>query len=226
MIEFIVRCTPKRLLKMFLFRELYRTLSQQLIESTDWKNTKAYSLGMGSIFINLEGREAAGIVKPEDYEKVREDIIAEFLKLNDPQGRKPKLHVFRKEEVYWGKHLDSAPDLFFFVEGYPPLTGLKGGKIWNRAPYSGAHSQYGTFIAYGSQIKKGLEVEKAKIYDITPTVLHLMGLAIPEDIDGRVLAEIFEDDSEAARRPVAHQEVIEKERVRDRIKELKRRGKV
>jgi predicted AlkP superfamily phosphohydrolase/phosphomutase len=90
LIGFIVRCTPNRLLKMFLFRELYRTLSQRIMEIVDWKNTKAYSLGMGSIFINLEGREAEGIVKPEDYEKVREDIIAEFLKLNDPQGRKPK----------------------------------------------------------------------------------------------------------------------------------------
>jgi predicted AlkP superfamily phosphohydrolase/phosphomutase len=133
----------------------------------------------------------------------------------------------RKEEVYWGKHLDSAPDLFCLVEGYPPFPGFSSKKvITDKALRSGGHSMYGTFIAYGSQIKKGLEVEKAKIYDVTPTVLHLMGLAIPKDIDGRVLAEIFEDDSEVAKRPVVYQEVAEKERVRDRIKELKRRGKV
>jgi len=227
LIEFIVRCTPKRLLKMFLFRELYRTLSQQIMEIIDWKHTKAYSLGMGSIFINLEGREAEGIVKPEDYERVREDIVAEFLKLKDQQGRKPTCHVFRKEEVYWGKHLDSAPDLFCLVEGYPPFPGFASKKVLtDRALRSGAHSMYGTFIAYGSQIKKGLEVEQAKIYDITPTVLHLMGLAIPKDIDGRVLAEIFEEDSEAAKRSVAYQDVALKEKVKDRIKELKRRGKV
>lgn len=228
LVELVVRCLPRRILKTFLYRELYRKLSQQFMESIDWRQTKAYSLGMGGIFINLEGREPQGIVKPADYKRVREELIAEFLKLKDPEGQKPVSQVFRKEEVYWGKHLDSAPDLFLLLERYAPNPGFSGRKVWAKSPVSGGHNRYGTFIAYGPQIRKGLQIENAKIYDITPTVLHLMGLAIPKDIDGRVLQEIFEEDSEPAKRPVAYQDVGEgeRERVKDRIRELKRLGKV
>lgn len=47
----------------------------QFWPNVDWHNTKAYALGLGNIYINLQGREAYGIVRPgRQYEKLRDDI--------------------------------------------------------------------------------------------------------------------------------------------------------
>ncbi len=48
--------------------------------------------------------------------------------------------------------------------------------------------------------KKGYKITDAKIYDIAPMILHIFGLSIPNDVDGRVLMEIFKEDSEFAKR--------------------------
>ena len=39
--------------------------------------------------------------------------------------------------------------------------------------------------------------------DLAPTILHAMGLAVPEELDGRVLSEAFDAASPLAR-PVAY----------------------
>jgi len=49
----------------------------------------------------------------------------------------------------------------------------------------------GIFVAKGPRIKKGIKIDGAKIYDIAPTILHIFGLPIPNEMDGRVLKEIF-----------------------------------
>ena len=69
---------------------------------------------------------------------------------------------------------------------------------------TGDHTQYGIFMAYGNDIKKGKEIKNTTIYDIAPTVLHMFNIAIPRDMDGRVLREIFREDSEFVK-PITYQ---------------------
>ena len=57
-------------------------------------------------------------------------------------------------------------------------------------------------ILAGAGVKPGTRLEGANILDLTPTILHAMGLAVPQDLDGRVLSEAFEPASALAR-PVA-----------------------
>ena len=54
----------------------------------DWSRTKAYSLGLGMIYLNLEGREPSGIVKPEEADAILEQIAADFLALTDTGEKK------------------------------------------------------------------------------------------------------------------------------------------
>ena len=62
-----------------------------------------------------------------------------------------------------------------------------------------------------------------KIYDITPTVLHLLGLPVPKDMDGRVFIEIIDDESEPGKREVAFVEMNQEvERIRFKIEEMKK----
>lgn len=54
------------------------------------------------------------------------------------------------------------------------------------------HRPYGIFLAHGPGIRRGGRVSGASLLDVCPTVLTMFGLPVGEDMDGRVLAEIFE----------------------------------
>ena len=85
---------------------------EQLFENVDWSRTKAYALGLGGIYINVEGREADGIVGPDEYETVRQAIIDGLESYVDPAtGKKPVFKVYRREECYTGYDANEMPDL-------------------------------------------------------------------------------------------------------------------
>jgi hypothetical protein len=66
----------------------------------------------------------------------------------------------------------------------------------------GGHHIEGIFIASGREIVHNpTALPDLKIEDIAPTVLHLMGLPVPEDMDGRVITEIL-DPADIHKRPV------------------------
>jgi hypothetical protein len=58
---------------------------------------------------------------------------------------------------------------------------------------SGCHRMHGVFIASGGPIKTGLDAGAARIYDVSPTLLYLLGQSVPDDMDGRVLTEIISE---------------------------------
>ena len=58
------------------------------------------------------------------------------------------------------------------------------------------HRDYGIFLAKGPGIKKDEVVHGVGLMDVTPTILTLYGLPVGEDMDGRVLNEIFSDSNE------------------------------
>ena len=181
--------------------------SKFLSSSIDWENTKAFAYGAyGNIWINLKGREANGIVKPSELHALEDYICAELLKLTDNKGHKVVEKVYKKEELYRGDFTDRAPDLIvrwvdyayhsrqrfgeeekeIFMDAQKmPLTNLE---------MNGFHRMDGIFIATGAGIRKGVEITGAEIIDMSPTILYMMGLPIPEDMDGKVLNNIFKSE--------------------------------
>ncbi len=55
------------------------------------------------------------------------------------------------------------------------------------------HRHYGIFVAKGPGIPAGERVYGATVLDITPTILHLMGLPVGADMDGKALTTVLED---------------------------------
>jgi predicted AlkP superfamily phosphohydrolase/phosphomutase len=173
----------------------------------DWSRSKAYSFGrhLGSIYINLKGREPHGIVEPgAEYESVRDEIEEMAHGFCDPRTGRPLIgQILRREEIYSGPYQDRAPDLILRPKEESDIFfGLADfghrDMVSQVYRYSGMHRDYGMLIVNGPGVRAGGEIRGAVIQDIAPTVMHSMGLPVPADMDGRVLAELFTEDYMAA----------------------------
>jgi predicted AlkP superfamily phosphohydrolase/phosphomutase len=132
-----------------------------------------------------------------EYENVRNRIVERIETLTD-NGKPLDIKVHKREDVFSGPYLVEAPDLMVEVRepGYGlgnPRAGVEvrellPGTVFSNYPGEGGrHDMNGIFAAQGPYIEAGKTIEAAEITDIAPTVLHLMGHAIPDDIDGKVL---------------------------------------
>ena len=59
---------------------------------------------------------------------------------------------------------------------------------------SGCHRMHGVMIGNAAAVMQSVRLDAARIYDVAPTLLYLMGEAVPADMDGRVLTEIINED--------------------------------
>ena len=171
----------------------------------DWSRSVAFSKGnYGQIYVNLKGREANGIVADDQYEAVRDAIIDRLRALKDPTtGETWVGQVFRREDIYSGPLVGDAPDIAFLPADmrYLPLgnADFTSNKFMVDAfGISGCHRMNGVMIANGNGIERGLTLEGARIYDMAPTLLYLTDQSVPEDMDGRVLAEMISADYSSA----------------------------
>jgi predicted AlkP superfamily phosphohydrolase/phosphomutase len=162
----------------------------------------------GNIFINLKGREPDGIVEPgEEYDRVCTRIKDQLCSLTDPEtGENIVERVYRRDELYHGPYVEIAPDLLIAWKDYAYYTSVSHGqedqsifgsflKI-DSSEYThvGTHRLNGVFMASGKLIRSNTRIDSATIYDISPTILYILGLPIPADMDGRVLSAIFREE--------------------------------
>lgn len=164
----------------------------------DWRRTKAYSPIGNQIFINVKGREPKGFVAPgKEYEGVRDAIRRELMDVTDPlTGRHPVTEVHFKEQLFAGPHADEAPDIRFLMEaGYQATSegSIRGAVFSDSHERSGGHSRDGIFILTGPGVKRG-EVTGLSVEQVAPTILHLLGEPVPEDMDGEVITEVLDRD--------------------------------
>lgn len=198
-----------------LFPQLRRTWESQSsgLSHIDWQRTKAYGYEVltfpSGIWINLQGMRPQGTVRPGiEYEELLQFITEKLYELQDPRtGQQFIRRVYRKEEIYHGPYLDQAPDLTLawwdgvtFV-GRPSFTnsadhavvryvggGPMAGGVWG-----GGHALAGMVCFRGQPFQPGRQVEQAEIIDLAPTLLYLLDVPIPEDMDGQVLRHAFTD---------------------------------
>jgi len=153
-------------------------------DRVEWEETRAFAHASNAsnyigIWLNGEGVEAK--------EKLREALAT----LNeDGGGMKVLEEVYDRETLYHGPELKALPHLVLKLrEGIMAHTAFS--PVLQRSSDSYAHSLYGTFIARGPDIKKGVELLGAEIADVTPTILRAADMNPTEDMDGKVLEDIF-----------------------------------
>lgn len=169
----------------------------------DWSRTKAYTDGVRpEVWINVRGRQSQGIVDPDDYDRVRQEVIDALSSGVCASTGKPLIkRVMRREEVYSGPFADRSPDLVieWASEGTCLDVRHPDGRAFtlqkSHLPddprdevLNGGHDQFGIVGFLGPGIRPG-HIDGAQIADIAPTVLFLRHAAIPSDVDGRVLTD-------------------------------------
>ena len=173
-------------------------------EDVDWSKTKAYSIGStaGQVYVNLKDREPEGIVRPgAEFEEVREAIIEELKGLRDEEtGQLVVREIYRKEELYSGPHLREAPDIVFLprdleIAAFGEYEFASHRVLDPSRGVSGSHRMDGLLMMKGKRIRQGAEIEGAEIIDLAPSILHLLDLPVPKEMDGRVLERAFLDRS-------------------------------
>jgi len=181
----------------------------------EWSGTKAYTDGKRpEIWINLRGRQREGIVPPEDYDRVRDEIIAALQAATCAKTGLPLVRrVMRREEAYSGPFVERSPDLIveWMDAGaclditYPDGRGMQLRK--QHLPddpfdhlVNGGHDQYGIVALIGPGVRP-TRLEGAQIADVAPTILYLRDAPIPTDVDGEVLEAALFPDLIASRPP-------------------------
>jgi predicted AlkP superfamily phosphohydrolase/phosphomutase len=61
------------------------------LAAVDWEKTKAYAIGLNSLYVNLKGREGQGLVPVEQVEAVSGEIRDKLTKWKGPMGGRLKL---------------------------------------------------------------------------------------------------------------------------------------
>jgi predicted AlkP superfamily phosphohydrolase/phosphomutase len=161
----------------------------------DWSKTKAWGSGgyYARVFMNVQGREPQGIIPPSEYEREREELAARLAAIPDPDGKPIGTVSFKPQEVYRAVR-NVAPDLITYFgnllwrsvgsfghAGIHTSENDTGPDDANHAP-NGMYTLYDPRKNYG-----GKRVDGFDLMDVAPTILDLMGLPVPADMQGKVM---------------------------------------
>ncbi|MCK5643159.1 MAG: alkaline phosphatase family protein, partial [Gammaproteobacteria bacterium] len=166
-----------------------------LLRDVDWDRTKAYALGLGSIYLNRRGREANGILDEGEANTVSTAIVQGLTGIRDAEQDCPAVRrVVRREEVYDGPFLDEAPDLIVgFESGYrvswaTALGGARDGLFENNTrAWSGDHIIDPDLVPGVLLMNRPFDDNRPNMEDLAPTILNALGVSAPEQMKGNNL---------------------------------------
>lgn len=189
----------------WLVREGYLVLKRrpeapQPVEKceVDWERTRAWGSGgyYARLMLNVKGREPQGIVAPGDeYEALRSELIGKIESLPDHTGAAMNTRVVRPEDVY-PEIRGFPPDLFVY---FGDLSWRSVGSLWPERPDSvytfendtgpddANHDWHGIFIMREGIGTGSVRADGLDLKDVAPTVLSLLGVAVPPAMEGKVL---------------------------------------
>lgn len=159
----------------------------------DWEHTQAYALGLNQVFINLQGREAHGVVPREEYDLLVDRLARQLEGLRDPEtGAYVITEAARPGPTEYGER---TPDLLVgYARGYRSSDesaegGVGGEQVIepNRDKWSGDHCMHPSHVPGVLVTNREVEVEEASLIDLAPTILSYFGVAPSQAMTGTPL---------------------------------------
>jgi predicted AlkP superfamily phosphohydrolase/phosphomutase len=186
------------------------------------KKTQVFSEAYNEITVKIDNLE--------EYEKTRSKIIEKLLEIEDC-GQKVVKEALKKENAFHGPYVNRAHDIQLLLnEGYCWSPSIREKFLLKPEEFeknrTGDHRPEGILFAVGPDIKSKHHIKnKIKNYDFFPTILHLLGQNIPDYVDGEVIREIFDEKSEISKINVIVENISEKQFLKKRIEELRKKSR-
>jgi len=188
-------------LNAWLKREGYLALthdgdeSGEYFDGIDWSRTRAYTFGLGGLYLNLRGREAQGLVAPEDAEALKRELINKLSGLRDDEtGMQAIIQAYEASVIYKGPYLGGAPDLIIgYADGYRASWDAAVGKVTahvfedNNKAWSGDHCVDPQLVPGVLFSNRKLDANDPGIEDMAPTALRLFGIEPPSWMEGNAV---------------------------------------
>ena len=169
------------------------------LRDVDWTRTRAYALGLTSLFLNVKGREGAGIVEPgAEAAALKTELIGKLSGLVDGEtGDVSIRELFDTSMLYSGPYLENAPDLLVgYNHGYRVswdcATGMIAGPVFedNVKPWSGDHCVDPRLVPGVLFSSRPIDIADPALVDIAPTALRLFGIDPPSYMEGQPLFRV------------------------------------
>jgi predicted AlkP superfamily phosphohydrolase/phosphomutase len=161
----------------------------------NWAKTIAWGEGgyYARIFLNVKGREPQGLIDPDQYQSTRAALIERLEALGDEHGRPIGTKVYRAEELY-PETRGVAPDLiaYFGNLAWRSVGSIGSGRIHtfenDTGPDDANHAPHGIFVMHDRRRPiEGFERADLQLMDVAPTILNLLDVPIPGDMEGKVV---------------------------------------
>jgi predicted AlkP superfamily phosphohydrolase/phosphomutase len=167
----------------------------------DLAKTRAFATlsegNVGSLRLNLAGREPRGAVAPEDAEALLAEIETRLAALRFAGARPPLVRrVLRGDAEYPGPQRAVVPDLLFETRADVKVVAHPGSRVFFESPrIPPDHAREGILVLCGPAIAARPARADASVLDIAPTALHLLQQPVYAEMDGRVRTDFLADDT-------------------------------
>jgi predicted AlkP superfamily phosphohydrolase/phosphomutase len=172
--------------------------------AVDWSRTRAWSEGgyYARVFLNVQGREPLGVIPKGEYEVFRDRLAKEIGDIPDDKGRPIGTQVLKPQELY-RKVNGVAPDLFAYFGG---LRWRSVGSVGlntvqtienDTGPDDANHAEEGLMILTGPGVPANVRWDSGQLIDIAPTLLKVMGVEVPPDMQGTPIPLLKQTDKDS-----------------------------
>jgi predicted AlkP superfamily phosphohydrolase/phosphomutase len=166
--------------------------ARDFFRQVDWSRTRAYALGIGSVYLNVVGREAQGIVPPDDADVLAAQIAAALAGTVDPgRGTVAIRGAKTRREAYRGPRADESPDLVVqFAAGYRASWSTALGGVPhelfedNTRKWAGDHIIDPSLVPGILFMNRRFGGAKPHLVDMAPTILTALGVPVPGSMEG------------------------------------------
>lgn len=162
------------------------------LQGVDWARTRAFAIGLNSLYLNVRGRERHGIVPLAERGALAREIARKLSEWRDPEtGAAVVTQPALREDVYHGPHLLDAPDIIVgYARGYRASWATTTGKIPaalledNDEEWSGDHCIDSREVPGVLLVNRPLRKTQPDLMDLTVSILDHFNVKRRSDMRG------------------------------------------
>ena len=161
----------------------------------DWRKTRAFCATPSSNGIYIKPYLDGVGVHPDEYLEFSLQLRRELLEWKDPDTGTPVVVKAEMNKMRGISFVEPCPDITLSLRDGGFVSILNSEKcVVQRTLADGTHRPEGIFIGYGPDFRRDETLDPLNLLDMTPLMLALLGVPVPNDMEGRVPVEALQPD--------------------------------